>query len=93
MQIDSEISPIISPISNISNYFVSPRDFYFSHPQAQENIKNSNSFSDPNFLENLQKLQADALIKANDLEYSQNTNLSLTNQSCSPERILRIKFN
>ena len=85
MQINTEISPIISPNSNISNSFVSPKDFYFT--QAHQNIKNPNSLSDPNFLDNLQKSHADGLIKYNDLEYSQNSNSTITNQSYSPEKI------
>lgn len=87
MQINTDISPIISPKSNFSNSFISPRDVLFSNMNSNK-FRTSSVEKSPN--ENNGTSQGDNPHGRTDLEASQHGNT--TNESYSVDRNFGIVY-
>ena len=84
MQINTDISPIISPKSNLSNSFMSPRDAIFMNLHSNRtglNIINNYINDNPNIK------SSEAGLHKIEFEFSNNVNSTTTNESYSIERL------
>ena len=84
MQINTDISPIISPKSNLSTSFMSPRDAIFMNLNTN---RNGQHIINNYIIDNHNPKPLDTGSHKNEFEFSNNFNSTITNESYSIERM------